>query len=100
MDGRSNALSGGGSAETVVLHILSSSYGGTVYYTDAEGSVQEVSASQTRDVTAARGSLFGCTGLDSGYGWYLKSGSFIFGAYSRSACGIAAQDMVIGVSSF
>ena len=29
-----------------------------------------------------------------------KRGAAIFGAYSRSACGIAAQDMVIGVSSF
>mgnify|MGYP005821905979 FL=1 len=99
MDGRSNAVSGG-SMETVVLHILRSSYGGTVYYTDAEGSVQEVSASQARDVTAARGSLFGCTGLDSGYGWYLESGSFLFGTYRQSACGIAAQDMAIGVGAF
>ena len=59
MDGRSNAVSGGGSAETVDVDVLIPSSGTTLYYNDEEGA-KELQSPYTGNLSVLSGSCISC----------------------------------------
>ena len=74
MDGRSNAVSGGGDSKAVITVTIDQYLtGGTICYTNADGEITAYNTKRTDDsIQAIEGTLIACM-TTAGYGW---SGNF------------------------